>query len=140
MKLLKLVVVAAIGALLAGCAATATPETAALPETARTFTAAELHDYLSGYTEIWPSGNGGAYYAEDGSFEAVWKGDQVEGMWTVSDDGVLCWHTEEWGEAGSSDNPCDTYWLDGETITIVSGGEKYPEHERYEGNVVADLM
>lgn len=107
---------------------------------ARRFTASELHRHLAGHTQIWWSGNGGAYYAEDGSFEAVWKGDHIEGTWTVSDAGVLCWHAEEWAEAGSSDNPCETYWFDGESIIVTSAGDKFPEHELRKGNFVANLM
>ncbi|MCZ0951731.1 MAG: DUF995 domain-containing protein [bacterium] len=126
MNPLKLVLVATIGALLAACAA-------AIPDTARPFTAAELHSYLSGYTEVWSEGAG--YYAEDGTFVAVWEGEPAEGTWTTSDEGKLCWHSEAWGET-----PCSTYLFDGDSIIIIYEGETSPENERYEGNVVDNYM
>ena len=125
----NLALVAIVGVSLASCA----PIEKA-PETAVQFTSQELSDYLAGNSHIWykePSGgDGGAYYGEDRSLQAMWDGDYLEGTYSVTD-GVLCWHIEVWGDVS-----CETYFHDGDQVRVMYEGRFIEPEEIREGNHV----
>ena len=79
------------------------------PADAVRLTADEVRANLTGSTEKWRFGSA-AYYAPDGTFEAVWKGDnpsRVKATWWIEDDGTMCADVAEWGG-----DFCMDYWMD----------------------------
>ena len=115
---------------IAGCETTTEEE---VGSDARRFTGSELRTYLADKTQVWPEG-GGAYYAANGALQTLWQGERNSGTYSVSEDGMLCWHIAEWGE-----QPCETYYHDGDSVIIVYAGETLPEHSIHEGNILDNL-
>ena len=103
------------------------------------FTADEVREYLVGRTHIWTpelgGGNGGAYYAEDGSLIAVWEGVHSTGRWVATDDGELCWRVNDWGYT-----PCEQFFHDGEggVLSYYEGEWSQPAEIR-DGNLIDQL-
>jgi hypothetical protein len=105
-----------------------------LREDARAFTPKELHNYLSGKTQVWDP-NGGAYYAEDGILQTLWDGERDSGTWSITEDGELCWHVDSWGEY-----PCEAYFHNGELVSYLYEGDTGPAPELQSGNTLDYLQ
>lgn len=120
MKALKILTIVVAGSWIASCAPQ--PTAATMEEEGKVqFTTEELAMYLAGNTHIWTpettlsGGEGGAYYAPDGTLRAVWNGDYHESSYSTTD-GRLCWHIEGW-------EACETYFHnpDGSVSILYQG-------------------
>ena len=114
---------AIVGTALTGCATDPTQ----LSDDATAFTRPELYAYLSDKTQVWDQG--GAYYSAEGKLETLWDGERDEGTWSTTKNGELCWHVKSWGEI-----PCETYYHNGDVVSIVYKGETSAAPQQHEGN------
>ena len=101
-----------IFASLAGCQS---PGEALREQGAVQMSQAEIIELVSGKTEQWE--NGAGYFDPDGTTHGVWKGEEFDGTWRVTDDGTLCYTVDEWWP----NEHCDwIYFSQGDTITTVN--------------------
>ena len=79
-------------------------------------TQSEVMAHISGKTETWTKGGG--YYAEDGSMQVVWKGEESKGSWQAKDDGQVCMVVEAWGAS----EECHEYVNDDGVVKLLFEG------------------
>jgi hypothetical protein len=96
---------------------------------AKSFTRFELYTYLSEKTQTWEEGS--VFYSDAGTLQARWQGQCVKGKWTTQDDGTLCRHVSAWGE-----DSCETYYHNGDGVSMVKNGEALPELQQEEGSTI----
>ncbi len=134
MKTLKILALVVAGAWIGSCAPTA----ATMEEEGRVqFTTNELSMYLADTTHIWTpeetGGEGGAYYAPDGTLRAVWNGEYHEATYSTTN-GTLCWIIEGWDD-------CETYFHnpDGSVSVLYRGKVTEPSPTRA-GDLIDSMM
>ncbi len=137
MRIVKMLAIVFAGAWIAGCAQNVQNAAMMEEEGKVKFTTDELAMYLAGNTQIWTQeatgGEGGAYYAPDGTLRAMWNGDLFESTYSTTD-GRLCWHIAD-GE------DCETYFHnpDGSVSTLYLGNEGSPAPLEA-GNLIDSMM
>ena len=103
-----------------------------LAEDAKPLTRAELYAYLADRTEV--RDDGGAFYSEAGKLFLLKNGERHKGTWTTTENGEVCWHVISWPEV-----LCDTYYHNGDVVSIVHEGKTSPASERQDGNTLDNL-
>jgi len=95
-----------------------------LPSDAKPFTRAQLYQYLAEKTQIRK--DGGTFHSDAGTLVILKKGKRYRGSWSTHDEGMLCWHVYDWGEA-----LCEHYYHTAEGVKIVGDGVVLdaPEHQ-----------
>ncbi len=101
------------GALVTGCS---TPG-GVLQDDATAFTTGELYTHFSEKTQIREGG--GIYYTEYGTLTNLADGKREEGTWSSHDGGKLCRHFDN-----MEDPPCETYYYNGEVVSMVDASQK----------------
>lgn len=114
------------GLILAGCASN---KGTTLGDDATPFTRAEIYNYLSDNTQS--RGEGGIYYSSAGTLETIIDGAKAVGEWATYDGGKLCREIE--GVEGES---CETYYHNGDVVSIEVDGAVSLAPELLEGNTV----
>lgn len=90
----------------------------------------ELYSYIAGKTQI--TGDGGVYYADDGTLQVLRKGESYRGTWSTKKTGELCWHVYDLGEL-----PCSTYLRVGAAVHLLRDDEVVPAPELKDGNALS---
>lgn len=90
----------------------------------------ELYSYIAGKTQI--TGDGGVYYADDGTLQVLRKGESYRGAWSTKKTGELCWHVYDLGEL-----PCSTYLRVGGAVRVMRDDEVVPAPELKDGNALS---
>lgn len=79
----------------------------------------EVLRIYSGNTWVWSPGEGGAYWATDGSFEAFWQDSVGVGKWYATTRGDVCYEAR-WasasGDGSSNDRQCWRHVKDSEGV------------------------
>lgn len=85
-----------------------------LAQGATPFTTGELYLYLSEQTQVLDQG--GVYYSEFGTLVTLTDGERAEGSWASYDGGKVC------REVKDKEDSCETYYHNGDRVSIVSDG------------------
>ena len=88
----------------------------------------EIESMLAGKTV--KSSGGKDYYAADGSYVSLWKGQIYEGTWRAEEPNKLCWDVENWG--------CSEVYTSGDSIKSIYNGKIFEKtaSDFEEGNTI----
>ena len=100
-----------------------------LAEDATPFTRGELYAYVSDMTQI--TGDGAVFYSAEGTVETLKDGERDSGTFSTYENGSLCRHVKAWGET-----PCETYYHNGDVVSIVSGATTALAGKMHHDNVL----
>lgn len=98
---------------------------------AKPFTTGELYMYLSEQTQV--RDQGGVYYSEYGTLVTLADGEREEGHWASFDGGKVC------REVDGKEDSCETYYHNGEVVSIVADGNTEMAPKLLAGNKL-DLL
>ncbi len=122
----KLGMVALASGVVAACQTTEV----ALLDSATPFTRSELYTYLADTTQ---SRSGDAvFYSSEGTADILQDGERFEGSWGSTKDGAVCLYVKAWGDHV----PCETYYHNGDEVSVVADGATMAAPRQYEGNAV----
>ena len=93
-----------------------------------TFTRGELYAYLAEHTQV--VGEAGIFYSEEGFFETIVDGERIKGDWVTRDEGTVC------REVSGQKDACETYYHNGDVVSIVTGEQTSLAPNLVEGNTV----
>ena len=88
--------------------------------------------HIADHTETWTKGAG--YYAADGTLHVVWQGAKLEGPYTVSSDGNVCYKVADW------DKECHFYMNDNGRIIMMYKGKDLGVKEIAAGNLLENFQ
>ncbi len=103
--------------------------TAAISSDVKPFSRYELYLYISEKTQIRTEGK--VFYSDAGTLQTRWQGRCLKGRWSTTDEGLLCRHVSVW-EADA----CETYYHDGDGVSIVTDGVVSGAPELEKGNTI----
>jgi hypothetical protein len=100
---------------LSACQTTESTQQAPANDDLQRLTGDEILAVIANKTLLY--GDGGDFYAADGSFTGLWKGQSAAGTWWVEND-VRCYDVEEWGGEW-----CHEFYWEGDTLVLARQGE-----------------